>query len=464
MVPNIEKYLPKRPGETAVQYQARVDIFAYTPVLMSEIRELVDRLVASPVSAQVEASYYEPWTKDTNGLGRPVAELHDRSLTTSLLYGGCYWGIVPPSDLADSLAEDDKPPRVHLYSPLEVIRQGPGWYVTRETVELQGAIEKPRTVERIITWLPNETVVYEVELVPDADGFLIAKGTEKGKDPDIKPLPFVPHGQGKPAMVALKLPDKQSIGLAAYLKQLQHLRVENAWTFNATQAGQIQRLYTPAQVQADDPRRIPADTDYSEYKFDGSDVLVGGSYAYVEAEGKALINLGTVLDKLEEQIQALVSKSFSSNGVLGQSGLSKSIDQIALNDSLKSYGLKYLAGWEALLNRVDKVMGYDGEIRCTGMSDYSSDSLDELLDKTDRVIGVSDYLSPLCLERWMARIQAALHPGINPDDLQAMEETLPKWEAGDLQADLGIADLEALAEATGLSVEEVQAAMGVTDG
>jgi hypothetical protein len=160
----------------------------------------------------------------------------------------------------------------------------------------------------------------------------------------------------------------------------------------------------------------------------------------------------------------LVSKSFSSNGVLGQSGLAKSIDQVSLNDSLKSYGLKYLAGWEALLNRIDKVMGYPGEIRCTGMSDYSSDSLDELLDKTDRVVGVSDYLSPLCLERWMARVQAALHPGINPDDLQEMEETLPKWETGDLQADLGIADIEALAEATGLSAEEVQAAMGATDG
>lgn len=452
LLADLPTYLPRKHTENDKQYSERLALFSYTPLLLSHLEELADRLLASPLSIATEQPWYPLWTKDTNGLGSTEQDFIRKSILTSLIYGKVYWGIRLPSRLPESMADEAlDSPTVQVYSPAQVIREGvknnKPWYVTREIVELADP-EALRHVERVTIWEPNRTRVFEtpVEAIKNLPN-----------DATVEPLAYKEY-QGLPtAMVAL---EAKAIGEQCYLKQIQHLRIENSWTYNAHIAGQVQRIYKPQVLPEDDPRKVYAEPDYSAYDFSGTDVLVGGGFEFVESKGEALQNLQAAMDKVEQQLKALVHKSFASAGdYVEQSGVSKSIDQIALNDALRAYGSRFSQGYQRLLTTIGALMGHSDTITVSGMADYSQDSVDELIDKTDKLLAFSEVLSPLALTEWFKRLQAAMHPGLPQELLDKMAETIPEWSDGSEDS----VDLESLAAMLGLTPEEVQSVLGGQD-
>jgi hypothetical protein len=410
-------YLEKKPSETSAQYQRRLGLFSYTPVLLTEIRELVDRLLSAGLHDDLDTPWSPDFRINTDGKGRRILDHHDTSLTKALMFGGCFWGLLPPDRLADSLAEDTMAPRILVYSPRDVIRSGPGWFVTLENLEKPMVLGDPVKFERVTIWGPLSTDIYDI--YPDSN-----------RD-NLVPSYQVNHGLGSSCLVPFRVPAKQAVGPLCISKQIQHVRFENQYNQAADTAGQTQRIYTPQVIPGDDPRVNVDTTDYSDYDFSGTDVLVGGGFAYVESEGKALDSLSQALDKVEHQIKAIVSKAFASDSPNGtvESGLSKTLDQVGLNESLKAYGLRYAESWEQTLSLLDRLMGGPGAIAVTGMSDYSCDSLDELIDKTIKLLPLSSHLSPDALVLWLQRLQASMHPGATADQIDQMQKALPVFVA-----------------------------------
>lgn len=449
----LTSYLHKKTSETPEQYQERLKLFSYTPLLMTHLEELGDRLLASPLSVDTEAEWYPLWTKNTDGLGTPESAFLRKAILTSLIYGKVYFGVRLPSRLPESLADEANDlPIVKIYSPAQVIREGvtddKPWYVTREIVELASP-EALTHVERTTIWENGRTRVYEVPV--EAISSLTIDAT-------IEPKPYQYYPGVPTAMVTL---ETKAIGEHCYSKQLQHLRMENAWNYAAYIAGAIQRIYKPQVLPEDDPRKVYEVPDYSSYDFSGTDVLVGGGFEYVEAKGDALKNIQAAMDKVESQLKGLVHKSFASvsETAVEQSGVSKSIDQIALNDALRAYGLAFCQGYQKLLSLVSGLMA-TGEVKVSGMQDYSQDSVDELIDKTDKLLAFADILSPLCMQKWLERLQVAMHPGAPQDLLDEMAATIPEWS--DTEDGTG-ATVEEIADMLGLTPEEVQAALGGQD-
>lgn len=441
--------------------------------MSTAIRELCDRLTSSPLyKTGCEGPFWEDWEELSCPGTVPMSEKEFivQSCQTAALYGTCYWAITLPGKVPESLAEEEEYKlyaKARILTPLDVVRTTREGYVTAELIEVEEELIGDYTSTlRITLWGNNDTTIYEIPIklspIGEIEGVYNADDTVSRWSLELpvdqKPL-VVPHGLGKPLLVPFTLPKQQHIGKAVYLKQLQHLRVDSGYSYTAGQAGSIQKIYTPpALPPIDDPRVVYEEPDYSKYNFDGSKTLVGGGFAFIELEGKALAAQSATLDRIENQIYALVSKTFASGakGYLEQSGMSKAIDQIAFNDALKAFGIAFKGAYKRLLVTLAKVSGLPEEIGLTGFEDYTQDSLDEMLEKSEKILMFSEVLSAEAMEKWFDRLQKIMHPGIPKEEADEMYENLPTW--GDNE-DYSAEEIAALAEELGLTEEEVIAAL-----
>lgn len=348
------EYLKRRPGEEAELYNLRLEKFTYTPVLGNAIRETVSRMATSTLHVSGlpgNDSFWKAFREATDGDKRNEFDLLLKIFRELLQYKSVFVFVdkpsspVRPRNRREELALGLNP-YVVLYRPQEVTNWQPGkWVKIRQIEEVADPFGQNQT---IATWtfIDDQSVArYSSPVKLAADGSI----KEVLQPPNAENEPTVPldgepvvHGYGRLPVIRYELPDELWTANQAYLKALQHLNIENAWTDTAMMAGYVQRLFQPLDPVPDgDIHTTYEDDERSSIVSDNAHILVGKQFKFNEIQGSCLETLSEhVLKEIVQQIRGIISLGGLSGtkGALEQSGLSKSFDYAQFNDSLKGYG------------------------------------------------------------------------------------------------------------------------------
>lgn len=481
---NIERYLPMRPDEDRELYALRLGKFSYTPVMTDAIGKYSAKLASSPVHlSNAEDYFWETFRANNNS---PKGAMRKESgllqeIFASLLYYSKVWVAIDmlETDVVPRTAYESKavnnPPYCQLYDPLSVINWGDGWAVVRTIYPLVVPFEFPKTIARWTYYTQYSNIIYEAEVklkaFRDSEGNICDKVDRvligdkwlplDDENAILEPIKEWQHGLGM-LLLDLSIPMEKWVGKQVYLKQIQHLRIENAWTDAGYLSGVVQRLFTPPDVPPmDDARIVYEQPDYAKElaRAGNTHILIGNGYQFVESTGAALGNLEGQLNKIEQQIKELVSLHFASGskGMLEQSGISKEIDMTLLEDSMATYGQIVLALYNMILRLVSKIKGLPTPL-AVGLSNYTVDSTDGLINQLTLVEQLP-YVPPTAKKIAYAKLAQLMVGTASPEDEKAIKEELevlfskPKAETeGTDKEEI----LQAVIDEYGLSEEEYQ--------
>jgi hypothetical protein len=411
---NLAKYLPRRPDEDEELWSMRMAKFSYTPVMSDAVSKYANKLAGSPVHlSNAENDFWSTFRVSNNHPDenkRNEANLLNL-LFSRLIYYSRTWVVVdrPKVGLKPrSKYESDKlqnKPYVVILDPLDVIYWDTDWAVTRTYFSQSEPFQAPKMICRWTLYTKVSNIVYEAEVkLKTSKDYkdnlydeikLVRIGNDWVSPEDDKcilqpePTKSIQHNLGMRMITTLSIPSEKWIGKMVANKQIQHLRIENAWTDAGYLSGVVQRVFTPPDAPPiEDPRQSYEQPDYAEeLKHAGNaHILIGKQYAFVESQGTALANLQMQLDKIESQIKVLVSLHFASSdkGALEQSGLSKGMDMSLLQDSMKEYGQQVLSLYNSILSMVSKQMGLLEPV-ATGLSSYSIDVIGDLIEQLQAI-------------------------------------------------------------------------------
>ncbi len=447
---NIERFLPRRPDEAKELYDLRVAKLSYTPVLSDAVNKYSAKLAGSPVQLTGNNDpFWETFRANTSnpkyGVKKESNLLQD--IFGSLLYYGRVWAAVNRPDLGvnprSAYESQGLPnsPYVALYEPLEVIYWSDEWAISRHIYPLVEPFRSPKTICRWTYWGLNENIIFEAEVKlrasKDSDGnvydkvsqvFLVGQWLPWDSDQAIiSPKSVWQHNIGQRVISTLNISSEKWVCSQVYNKQIQHLRIESAWTDAGYLSGVVQRLYTPSPPPpSDDPRITYEQPDHSkELALAGNQhILIGAGYAFVESTGAALGNLQGQLDKIEAQIRQLVSLHFASGdtSALSQSGLSKAMDMSLLEDSMKSYGQQVLAMYNNILRVVAKMIGVP-EATAIGLSNYSASVMADLIRQLS-IIETLPYIPPTAKKIAYGKLSQLMVGAASPEDEERIKQEL----------------------------------------
>lgn len=427
LVRKAAKYIPKRPGEKPDVYQLRLDKFSYTPVMSTAVREFTAKLVSSPIVVSgADSDFWARFRENLDRSGSDESEVLNQILSKLLYFGRVFIGCDRPAlgFVPRSQAEvpDTADPFIVLYEPLHVINQGKGWYLTRQIVE-DNQPTVSRKILRFQYWTETEIATYEIECQVDEYGKVtrVKKPLRNGYPSPKTLIPRVGepvrHGLGRNPMLELVLPVEMWVGNLAYLKQLQHTRIESSWTDAGTVAGTVQRVYTPpAPVPTDDPRILLEQPKYQDLDFTGSHVLVGAGFKFEESSGSAIGALTSQLATIEQQIRELVSMGYLNHQAASQSGAAKEVDMSLITDTMRSYGKKVARLYQDVLQLVARMVNQDPDaISVQGLEDYSVDTLDKMVDLTIKMLPIVDSFPDLVTQIWVSKICRLMTGTLSPE-------------------------------------------------
>jgi hypothetical protein len=326
------------------------------------------------------------------------------------------------------------------------------WYVVRQILEDANPVgEKSHRVRFTIYW-PDRTEIYEApcklegEDTPDrwdwgnqlpplkpknidkeesTDGIILPEG----KETDIPMVRSTAHGIGRSQIVAAVLPEELWTGNNVAYKQLQHMLLENAWTDTGSVAGMIQKIFTPREPSpANDPTRVIPTISEEEIKnkIGNPYLLIGEKFEMVESSGGAIGSLTEQLDKIETQIKDLVSMSFASvePATIAQSGESKKVDRIQLDDTLRQYGAIIVKIYQQCLDVLVKITAQSLNLSVSGLDNYQVDTLEEILDKTQNLIANRAIIPATALKIWAQKLTFEMIGTVDPDTRKLIEKEL----------------------------------------
>lgn len=427
-------YLPKRPGEDLELYNLRLRKLSFTPVASNAIREFCAELASAPRSLEnAQDTFWEKFRDSTDGKGRDEDELLNLLFSSLLYFGRIYVACdrpklgIRPRTLLES-KDLNNLPYLTIYEPLSVINWGDGWFITKQLLDTTEPLQEPSKVIKWTLWDKQNITVYQTKVKLNDYGeidLVYANGRYRfPDDPQAIIEPEVtPHGLGICPMTYMKLPVEMWTGNNIFLKQLQHFLIESSWTDAGTMAGIIQRVYTPLPpTPSDDPRVTFEEPDYSKVVSSNAHILVGSDFKFQESPGNAIANLTNQLEVIESQIKNLVSMGYASGkpGVLQQSGLSKEIDRSTLRKSMKAYGTKVAQLYQDCLILVARLGNKPDNISFSGLDSYGSDTLESILDVSERLETVVSKLPPTALKLWygkLANLLAGVKSNAVKDDI-----------------------------------------------
>ena len=382
---NVGKYLPRRPVEDDELYELRKAKLCYSPVMAHVVRTYAGKLVeAGIVFPETTNKVWLDLRGNSAAVGKPkrgeLSLLSD--IFRSLLYfGKAYTMVDLPKQVTQArstfeLRQNGYKPYFTSISPLEVINWGEGWYVLKQYVQ-DSTPFTANPLHCLFTYIGlDKTYRYSVpvklEDVEDCEGNLvpqIAKVLYKNEWQ--KPDEFMTFdvteiiaGVGSDRLVMTTVDDDEWLCYALYNKQIQHLRIENAWVDAGYLSGTVQRVFTPSDPTVNDDPRVSYSDDSTRRDLaqaGNTHILIGKGYSFVESSGTALANLEQMLDKIEQQIKVVANLHFasSSKGTLQQSGLSKQMDMSLLTGIMHEYGLVVLDSYNALLAQVARILSID---------------------------------------------------------------------------------------------------------
>lgn len=420
-----EFYLPKRPGEELSVYKSRLAKLVFTPVMSTAIREFVDEVVSSSHSLRYEIKdtlFWERFSADTNSDGRTEDDLLGELLTCLLFFGKLSVGCINPVIEHQprnryELERLNIKPDAYIYTPLQVINWGKGWYITEQKVNVSEPLKVPVEKTRWIVWTDDYYEVYEEEAKVFGGSGRVLKGVRTY------------HNLGACPMVSMKLSPELWVGNTVLLKQLQHFWIENNWTDSATIAGIIQRILKPRDTK-EDLTHITNDTYLQDLKTGNPYTIIAEDFQFRETTGAALSGLQETLDKIERQIKELVSKGNTAvinKGVVEQSGRAKEVDRIATAKAKQRYGAKLASLYQSVVTIVAKLASKDVP-QFSGLSSYGTDSVDGILSSSILISQVEDRVAPTALKLWYERVSTILAASNSPDvDTQILKEIEDKF-------------------------------------
>lgn len=468
-------YLPKRPGEQEDVYQLRLAKISYTPVMSTAIREFTAKLAGAPIHIEGgDPEWLQQFRDSTDGKGRDENELLNVIFSTLLYFGRVFVAVDRPKlGLNPRSAFEDQglanQPYTTVYEPLYVINWGEGWYITRQIITANQPLQEAKQLARWTVWDKEAITVYEVPVKLDprngniTDIQIGSEWVHVGSERALVPaVGEVRHSLGECPLVSLQLPNEMWTGNSVYLKQLQHFRIESSWTDTGVMAGTIQRVFTPMPAPpADDPRVVYEEPDYSQIKADNAHVLVGAGFQFVESSGQAIANLTSQLETIERQIKAIVSMGYASGdrGALQQSGLSKQVDLVMLQESMKAYGSKVAQLYQDVLQLMAMMARKPSNISVFGLDAYGSDTMQDMLEQSSLIETVAERIPTTALKLWYAKLVNLMSGSRSSEiDRQIDEELEEIFYEGEAELDPNNPDdVQALADAFGLTNDEALA-------
>jgi hypothetical protein len=397
-------------------YKLRIAKLCYSPVMAHIVRTYAGKLTVSgidfPETAEVA---WEELRKNSAAVGqtkRSEMSLISDIFRSVLYFGRAYTMVdMPVAASAARSTFELKSLKLKPYftsvSPLEVINWGDGWYVIKQFIQSTEPFSSASTFALFSYLGDNITVRYkvpvQVEEKPDEQGNLIPTISKVlWKEEWVKPddtMFFEPteviNGVGADRLIATLVDDDEWLCSSLYNKQIQHLRIENAWTDAGYLSGTVQRVFTPSDPHVNDDPRVSYSDDQTAKDLaqaGNTHILIGKGYSFVESSGTALGNLEGMLDKIETQIKVIANLHFASasKGALEQSGLSKKMDMGLLTGVMKDYGAVVLESYNALLAVVARLMRLQ-PVEVGGLSDFLDKDVDTTLAAITVVNSLPDF-------------------------------------------------------------------------
>jgi hypothetical protein len=392
-----------------------------------------------PVWEQLRASNAHP-----DELKRDEVTLLGDVLTSILYYGRAHVVVDTPM-AAESLRSKAElrasglTPYFTPLCPLDIINWGKGWLITKQFISTTEPFAETTTYVVYKYYGEGVTCEYRVPCQittgTDNEGNLypvVAKVQHKGEwlKPDDEMLwqPTQPiYGAGIDRVVSTVVTEDKWLCLALYNKQIQHLRIENAWTDAGYLSGTVQRVFTPADPAPTDDPRISYNTDNLQKELEkagNAHILIGKGYSFVESSGAALGNLEGMIDKIEAQIAKIANLSFISGSktALEQSGLSKRLDMSLLDGTLKDYGNILVDTYNTLLAKVAELMAIR-PIEIGGLSDFTDKDPTQIVGIIQILATIPDF-PPLARMAVYRMLLDNLNLTLSPEDQDALDEQM----------------------------------------
>lgn len=435
-----EKYIPQRIGEEPEVYQNRLAALSYTNILNENIHRLCSILTSSPITLEYSSQFWGWLTKHMDGQKLTHEQLIYDLYSTLLYYGKVCIAIDAPSEVAvaRSRAEYDTNrlyPRAILFTPLEVINWGVDWYLTLQIDEQNQPLEDSIIVATWRLWNSANITTWSTQVEVNSDN-VITKVKVNGKwyDPmdkkaQVEPR-VVPHNLGRVPIVSYYLKDEQWVGNAILPKAKQHFNIESSWTWAGRYAGVIQRVFTPlAPTPNDNPNLLLDPPDYNQLISDNAHVLIGQGFQFVETTGSAIATLGEQLRAIKEDVKDTVNITFASAAktTVEQSGASKKVDMLLLQNALTSYGYIITEIDEELLELIALWAGEEVPETNSNLS-YSLQDVEVMLDRADRLLPHAENLAPVTLREFYKQLQHLLLPDAPDEVKEEIDAETPTFE------------------------------------
>lgn len=340
---NKQNYLQPRLKEDPELYVHRLSKFTYTPVMARSINDLVKRLNTSVV----EVRYSEdPFLDVINPM-----KVANRVMKDWLCYGRTTW-VFNNGEFTN-------------INPLTLIN----WSFDRAGV-LEFAVLR---YEKDLIKLDDYPEKYYQYFVLDRESFK----EYDTKDGHLNLVGETPNETGIIPLFIYTGPDDMWTGKSAYLKQIQHLIVENSITDASTNM-YVQRVMKPMLI----PDNDLGDTYVDQERGPSSNShIITGDFSFMEPSGASVNTNKELLSFIERQIRALVSMGQLDQQSNIESADSKKMDFREVSMILEDFGHHIRLTLRAFYNKVLELTGGPKqEIEVLGLDTFEVDTLASLLE------------------------------------------------------------------------------------
>lgn len=455
------QYLKPRPGEETDLYKLRLEKFTYTNILGLAIAQQTSKLSGGDLTIsglEPREKFWSWFREHTNPKGRSEKDLISDSFRQGLKFKTCYWHVEKPySDLQPATKQHEEmmglTPYVCIYSPLEVINWDEGdrglqWIKVRQLAVKPSPFDKPLTKATWTFVTDAHTAKYEALVKLNQKGAIAEIVDEKGEpigsgeDAAIPLMRLVTHGVGQLPVLKLEIPDDLWVTNQAYLKAMEHLRLENSRSDTAEMVGYVQRTYKP--VQSPDTDLDHTFVDSVEDIKSGNQYIIKGDFAFNEASGASLASVGGVLQEIRDTIQDMIgmARASATKGAVEQSGISKKLDYVVQELILKAYGAIVCDRYQDLLQMVGRVAGFPAAeveaISVTGLNSFDVDSLDTLLAIALELQMVLRNLPPTVVKLFYQQLSNLLVKNASAEQQQEISKELDKVFANGVPIPLSV--------------------------
>lgn len=445
-----KKYIHRKPDEDDSVYAFRLGMFTYDPILSENINKMLTRMSAAQYvveglsKAGRKGDLWSQFRKNMDNCGMHEPDFIESTFEKLLKYRKVYAVL--------DFEEGSPVPYITLFDPRHVIHYSESggklnWVKIRQIVHDYSPTGEH---EIYLAWTiidDKQVVKYRADLDFDMDENLVftmseeevkikIDDLEKSKQLDLIAYKEseVEHGWDRIPVVKCEL--KEGLWVTSLVVHLmkEHIRLHNNIATTGMLAGQIQRLFTPLQEKADET----VDIDAAKLQTGNEHVLIGQNFSFNETQGSAIKTVNEYLSKIENRIKDLLFSSGISSGQVQpsqESGVAKSLDFVAQEQALQSYGQSIVRFYREILKLTAIAIEEDQDkieqINVNGLNEFILDSLDNKVERLQKLAELSNEIpiSNTAFRIIVEDLQRSMSPYASPEEIEAiMAETAENWE------------------------------------